>query len=168
MKYSIDALDTISVFLVSILMVIIVVGIINTMLISVRERTSEIGSLRAIGMHRWEVLMMIMLRPWFGALCHIGGALVGAGTASALDLFEIALPKGAVQTVLMSDTLHLDIHSDKCLDRYSHSHSSLYWRLCGLRSVLPNSNQSKRFIRPKEVLRVDSNNAHLRHLTQYA
>ena len=110
MKYSIDALDTISVFLVSILMVIIVVGIINTMLISVRERTSEIGSLRAIGMHRWEVLTMIMLEALVLALFATSvGALVGAGTASALDLFEIALPKGAVQTVLMSDTLHLDI-----------------------------------------------------------
>ena len=110
MKESINALDTLSVFLVSILMVIIVVGIINTMLISVRERTSEIGSLRAIGMQRREVLLMVMLEAAVLALfATTVGALLGAGVASALDFFEIPLPEGAVQTVLMSDTLHLDI-----------------------------------------------------------
>jgi ABC-type antimicrobial peptide transport system permease subunit len=53
---------------------------------------------------------MIMLEALVLALFATSvGAMVGAGTASAIDLFEIALPKGAVQTVLMSDTLHLDI-----------------------------------------------------------
>ena len=47
--------------LIVILIAIIIIGIMNTMWIAIRERTREIGTLRAIGMHRREVLWMFLL-----------------------------------------------------------------------------------------------------------
>ncbi|MEO0815237.1 MAG: FtsX-like permease family protein, partial [Myxococcota bacterium] len=60
LKWTLNAIDTVSGVLIVILTVIIVVGIMNTMWISVRERTNEVGTLRAIGMGRLQVLMMFV------------------------------------------------------------------------------------------------------------
>src|SRR6185295_6164830 len=46
------ALDALTDILITILLIIVVVGIMNTMWIAIRERTREIGTLRAIGMQR--------------------------------------------------------------------------------------------------------------------
>lgn len=76
----------------SIALLIGVLGIANTMAMSVFERTCEIGILRALGWKRWHVLMLIefeamVLGLWGGLL----GILVGWG---ALRLLE-ALPETA-------------------------------------------------------------------------
>src|SRR5262249_28091391 len=61
-----------------VLLVIIVIGIINTMWIAVRERTGEIGTLRAIGMQRGRVLAMFVAEAGLLGLCASGvGTLVG-------------------------------------------------------------------------------------------
>ena len=89
-------------------MVIIIVGIINTMFISVRERTREIGSLRAIGMRRSRVLLMILTEAFLlGIMASTFGSLLGAGIASGLNAIGVPVPEGAMRSVLMSDTLHL-------------------------------------------------------------
>ena len=59
---------------------IIVIGIMNTMWIAIRERTREIGTLRAIGMQRRGVLRMFLLESlMLGLFGTIAGALAGAG-----------------------------------------------------------------------------------------
>jgi ABC-type antimicrobial peptide transport system permease subunit len=51
-QWTVTAITWLSYTLIGILLVIIVVGLMNTMWISIRERTREIGTLRAIGMQR--------------------------------------------------------------------------------------------------------------------
>ena len=116
MTWAITAIDSISFTLIGVLMVIIIVGIINTMFISVRERTREIGSLRAIGMRRRRVLAMIMMEAlMLGAIASTAGSLMGAGVASLVDSIGLPVPHGAMRNVLMSDTLHLVVDSTQVL-----------------------------------------------------
>ena len=100
--------DWVSFTLVGILLFIIAVGIMNSMWMSVRDRTNEVGTLRAIGMSRRRVLLMFLLEALLlGFLaCSIGG-LVGVGVAWALDAAQITIPVAAVQLLLMSDVLQL-------------------------------------------------------------
>ena len=114
MTWAVTAIDSISLTLIGILLVIIIVGIINTMFISVRERTREIGSLRAIGMRRRRVLIMIMTEAFLlGLSASTAGSLLGAGIASSLDSMGVPIPEGAMRNVLMSDTLHLVVESSQ-------------------------------------------------------
>jgi len=57
------------------------VGMMNTMLMSVFERTREIGVLRAVGWSRWRVLRMIMGES---LLLSCVGGLVGLGSGASL------------------------------------------------------------------------------------
>ncbi|MCC7382198.1 MAG: FtsX-like permease family protein [Deltaproteobacteria bacterium] len=107
-SWVITAFDWISVFLVSILAGIIAIGIINTMWMSVRERTPEVGTMRAIGMGRRQVLMLFMTEALLLALvATTAGAFAGAGLASGIDALRIELPFDAARAVLMSPVLHL-------------------------------------------------------------
>jgi len=110
LKWVLTALDSISFVLISILLGIIVVGIMNTMWISVRERTQEIGTLRAIGMHRRRVLAMFLLEAGLlGFFSTLIGALVGAAIGITVDLLQIKVPWAALKAVLMSDQVHLSV-----------------------------------------------------------
>ena len=63
----------------AILFVIILTGIINAMLMSVFERVREIGTMLAVGMRRWQVLVLFLLEAtMLGALGGVGGALLGS------------------------------------------------------------------------------------------
>ncbi len=100
--------DWVSFTLVGILLLIIAVGIMNSMWMSVRDRTNEVGTLRAIGMSRGRVLLMFLLESaLLGFLaCSLGGA-AGALVAWSLDAAQIEVPVAAVQLLLMSDVLQL-------------------------------------------------------------
>jgi ABC-type antimicrobial peptide transport system permease subunit len=88
-----------------VLVVIIAVGIMNVMWITIRERTREIGTLRAVGMQRTNVLTMFVMEGFLlGLTGTVAGVLLGLGASSALNAAHIVLPKGA-QLVLMSDHL---------------------------------------------------------------
>jgi putative ABC transport system permease protein len=110
MTWTLKALQGMSVVLIVILVAIIIIGIMNTMWIAIRERTREIGTLRAIGMHRREVLWMFLLESLmlgFGAT--IGGVLAGAAIAAGLNAAHLPVPTG-LQFFLMSPHLHLSVH----------------------------------------------------------
>ena len=110
------AIDSVSFLLISILVVIIAIGIMNAMWISVRERTNEIGTVRALGMGKPRVLLMFMTEAillGFGATL-IGG-LAGAAFAVGLDALQIIVPVEAVQVMLMSDTLHFSVKLETVL-----------------------------------------------------
>jgi putative ABC transport system permease protein len=96
--------------LIAILLVIIVIGIMNSMWMSVRERTQEIGTLRAIGMSRGRVLGMFMAEALLlGLGATTIGALIGAAIALTLDAMAIRVPVDAVKAILMSETLHMAV-----------------------------------------------------------
>lgn len=106
----VTAFNAITWFLVVILVAIVAVGIMNTMWNSVRDRTAEIGTMRAIGMQRRQVVLLILAEA---ALLGLGattvGALVGAALAMGLDAAAIKVPIEAVQAILLSDKLHLAV-----------------------------------------------------------
>jgi ABC-type lipoprotein release transport system permease subunit len=56
------------------------VGVVNAMLMSVRERTREIGTMRALGMRRSSVVRLFVLEGLaLGLVSAVAGALVGGG-----------------------------------------------------------------------------------------
>ncbi len=91
--------------LIFILLVIVVIGILNTLAIAIRERTREIGTLRAIGMQRTKVVSLFLLEA---ALLGLGGAaagaLVGSAIAAGLTAAHLSVPE-TVQMFLMQQHL---------------------------------------------------------------
>ncbi|MEK7705873.1 MAG: FtsX-like permease family protein [Myxococcota bacterium] len=116
LKWVVTALDTISFFLAAILLSIIGIGFMNTMWIAVRERTPEIGTMRAIGMRRRRVLALFLIEASVLGLVATGaGALVGAAIALAIDAAKIQVPYEAMRFILMSDVLHLAVQPAQLL-----------------------------------------------------
>lgn len=104
-SWTVDLMSAMSFFLGTLLLLVIGVGIMIVMWISIRERTREIGTLRAIGMQRLRVLMMFLTEGFLlGFLATSAGAALGVALGLALNAARIALPPG-VQFVLISDKL---------------------------------------------------------------
>ncbi len=85
-------LNIISVVAVFILFFVILIGVVNTMRMSIRERTREIGTNRAIGMQRtdvrWVFVFEIVLLAFFACLA---GTILGYGFTRLLSSFTIDL-----------------------------------------------------------------------------
>jgi putative ABC transport system permease protein len=104
------AINSVSFFIVAVLVVIIGVGMVNTMLMSIRERTGEIGTIRAMGMRRNSVLALFLVEAIILAFAaSLAGGTLGAGIALGLDAAQIHIPVPAVQAILLSDTLHMAV-----------------------------------------------------------
>jgi putative ABC transport system permease protein len=81
---------------------IAVLGIVNTLAMSVLERTREVGLLRAVGMSRGQLRRMVRLESVlisvYGSVLGLGlGALVGVGLSRALadqGISELVVPGG--------------------------------------------------------------------------
>jgi putative ABC transport system permease protein len=115
MTWTLQALNGLTVVLILILLAIVIIGIMNTMWIAIRERTREIGTLRAIGMQRGSVLWMFLLESlMLGLFATTAGALSGAAIAAGLNSLHVPVPI-SVQLFLMSDHLHLSIHGSMLL-----------------------------------------------------
>jgi putative ABC transport system permease protein len=91
--------------LVFILMIVVIIGILNTLAIAIRERTREIGTLRAIGMHRRKVLWLFVLEAaLLGVTGCVAGAAVAGLLAAGLNAAHIAVPE-AIQLFLAQEHL---------------------------------------------------------------
>jgi ABC-type lipoprotein release transport system permease subunit len=102
----VEAIEVVTLLLVVILSLVVLIGILNTLAIAIRERTREIGTLRAIGMQRRKVLWLFLLESGLlGLLGCLAGALVAAGAAGLLNVAAIRLPESA-QVFLAQDRLH--------------------------------------------------------------
>jgi ABC-type lipoprotein release transport system permease subunit len=105
-KQFILALRVVSTILVIVLMIVVVIGILNTLAIAIRERTREIGTLRAIGMQRRKVLWLFVLESaLLGLIGTFAGALAAAAVAGAINAMAFTLPE-AVQVFLSQEKLH--------------------------------------------------------------
>jgi len=115
--WSLDVLSWLTRILLVILLAIIVTGILNTMWIAIRERTKEIGTLRAVGMQRGGVVFLFVAEA---ALLGLGaataGALFGTALASGVNALEIDVPF-SVQLFLMSDVLLLKLYPATVIGR---------------------------------------------------
>lgn len=68
-------------------------GVLNTMLMSVLERTNEIGVLRALGLTRWQTRVMFLVESL--SIAVIGGVFgVAGGGAVALYLSRVGIHLG--------------------------------------------------------------------------
>ena len=104
-KQFILALRVVTGLLVTILMLVVVIGILNTLAIAIRERTREIGTLRAIGMQRGKVRWLILLETGLlGVAGTAAGAIAAAAIAAGLNALGIALPE-SMQIFLAQERL---------------------------------------------------------------
>lgn len=104
--WAVAALDTIALILVLTISVIVSVGIFNAVWIGVRERTSEIGTLRAIGMQRRQVLSLFLCEAaLLAAASSLTGAGLGLAAAWILNAIAIPIDSEAMRSILMGDTL---------------------------------------------------------------
>ncbi len=79
----IDQLLTFMTVMLALAVMIALLGIVNTLALSVFERTRELGLLRAVGMTRGQVRSMVR---WESAVISLIGALSGAGLGIGIGL----------------------------------------------------------------------------------
>ncbi|MFE7611713.1 MULTISPECIES: ABC transporter permease [Streptomyces] len=106
----IDTIMNMVLGLLAMALVIAVVGVVNTLAMSVFERTREIGMLRAIGLARSGIKQMVRLESvvisLFGAVLGMGVGIFlawsgGQLTGSAFPTYEMVLPWGRLGLFLL-------------------------------------------------------------------
>jgi putative ABC transport system permease protein len=90
--------------LLALAVLIALIGIVNTLMLSVFERTREIGLLRAVGMKRRQVRVMIRSEA---VILAIFGAIIGIiiGTGMGLALVASLKQQGITDTVVPASNL---------------------------------------------------------------
>jgi len=99
--------------LLAVAMIIAVLGIVNTLVLSVLERTRELGLLRAVGLRRSQLLQMItvesVLISLFGAILGlVVGGLLGAAVTRGLrneGFDQLAMPWTQMAVYLVAAAL---------------------------------------------------------------
>lgn len=101
--------DTLTALLVSMAVIVFIVGgigIMNVLFVSVKERTKEIGILKAIGCHKKDILLEFLLEACFISI--LGGMLgvaVSFGITPLIETFDVQVElsvMGAFLAVLFS------------------------------------------------------------------
>jgi len=83
------------------------VGVVNAMLMSVRERTREIGTMRALGMRRSRVVSLFVLEGMaLGLVSAVVGALAGGALVLALASSGIPMKVASLAWMAGGDVLY--------------------------------------------------------------
>ncbi len=100
---------SLSALVILITLAVVFVSVANTISMSVRDRTRQIGMMRTLGFKRWMVMLMVVAEA--AMICVLGGA-IGTGGAWLLLMFQdvtvqarslnlaIAMPWDVVATAL--------------------------------------------------------------------
>jgi putative ABC transport system permease protein len=80
------------------------IGIMNIMLVSVTERTREIGLRKAVGAHDNDILLQFLIEAL--VLCFLGG-LVGVGLAHGIAALFSHIPAITFDVLIQADSLAL-------------------------------------------------------------
>jgi putative ABC transport system permease protein len=102
-----DVSQTLTVFLGAIGAISLLVGgigIMNIMLVSVTERTREIGLRKAVGAHDNDILLQFLVEAL--VLCFLGG-LIGVGLAYGVAALFARIPALTFNVVIQPDSLAL-------------------------------------------------------------
>jgi putative ABC transport system permease protein len=102
-----DISETLTIFLGSIGAISLLVGgigIMNIMLVSVTERTREIGLRKAVGAHDGDILLQFLVEAL--VLCFLGG-LIGVGLAYSLATLFGQIPTFTFTVLIQPDSLIL-------------------------------------------------------------
>lgn len=86
--------------IVGVFLVVALIGIANTMLMNVLERTREIGTMMAVGVRRRQILALVLVEAAvLGAVGAAAGAIGANALVSALGRrgLDFRIPTGAVQ-----------------------------------------------------------------------
>jgi putative ABC transport system permease protein len=107
-NWIVTSLNGLSVFLVAVLGLIIATGIANSMWMTVRERTKEIGTLRAIGMQKNQVRRLFMLEAaLLGLAGALAGSLIGILLVTTINLAQVPISNSGLRVFLMTDVVRL-------------------------------------------------------------
>ena len=91
-------------------------GVLNTMLMSVLERTAEIGVMRAFGLRRWQTVVLFFVEAFvLAAIGGLGGILLGAGGVTILGRVGIHLGEGASKlsaAIPINETVYPELTPD--------------------------------------------------------
>jgi len=92
---------------VLVLFFIILIGVINTLRMTIRERTREIGTVRAIGMQRRDVLYMFVLETLLLAFfAALAGGVLALLTMGALSQIPMNLEDNPMGMFLVNSRLY--------------------------------------------------------------
>jgi putative ABC transport system permease protein len=140
------ALDFVSFFVVGILAVIIVGGITNAMWMSVRERTKEIGTMRAIGAQKSFIVQVFLFEAVFlGLIAAFVGSVLGAVVLTALNALNLPIENDGARLFLMANNLRVNVHPAQMLATLV-----LFSVITGLAALYPAIKASR--LRPVEAL----------------
>lgn len=104
LKWIVTLLSGMTFILTIVLSIIIVMGLINALWMSVKERTTEIGTLRAIGMQKKSVLMMFLLESLILSVSSTAVGLFLAAIVSKLfNVMAIPITSEAFKMFLMTN-----------------------------------------------------------------
>ncbi len=100
-------LKVITLSAVLVLFFIILLGVVNTLRMTIRERTREIGTVRAIGMQRGDVRNMFLLETFFLTLfASLAGLLLGFLVMWTLALIPIRMQDNPLGMLLVNGHLY--------------------------------------------------------------
>ncbi|HYX34766.1 MAG TPA: FtsX-like permease family protein [Oligoflexus sp.] len=141
-----NALDFISAIVITLLAVIIIGGIMNSMWMSVRERTKEIGTVRAIGAQRGFILQMFVFEAiMLGFLASGLGVLFGSIVILAINGMNIPITNDGMRLFMMANTLKFSLHPSQIV-----STLILFSVITGLAALYPALKAAR--LRPVEAL----------------
>lgn len=111
-----SALDSVSFLVVGVLGLIIAGGITNAMWMSVRERTKEIGTMRAIGAGRGFIVGLFVVEAGLlGLVASFVGAVVALLGLLVINGFDLPIANSGVRLFLMTNTLRVSVHPTQTL-----------------------------------------------------
>ena len=101
------ALNLITLIAVMVLFFIILIGVINTLRMTVKERTREIGTIRAIGMQKKDVRLSFMLETFFLTLfSSIAGTVMAFVAMKGLSMIKIDAAGNPLGMLLVNEHLY--------------------------------------------------------------
>jgi len=102
-----NVLNIITLSAVLILFFIILIGVINTLRMTIKERTREIGTIRSIGMQKWDVRNTFLLESFFlGLFASIAGILMAFGAIHLLSKLTFELKDNPLSILLVNGHLY--------------------------------------------------------------